>query len=98
MGFGCMKGTVVNWNEEATTGSFDLDVAGKLTHFAIDMKQGTVDGVSVSRWANGAPSPFGTPDNPKRVRVFVAFYRVGNEHFTAISVYTGDNGCLALGL
>jgi hypothetical protein len=96
--FGCMKGIVVNWSEGATAGSFDLDAGGKLTHFAIDMRQGTVDGVSVSRWAKGAPSPFGTLDNPKRVSAWVAFSRVDNYLFTAISIYTGDKGCRALGL
>ena len=91
--FGCMHGIVVNWSEGATTGSFDLDAGGKLTHFVIDMRLGTVDGVSVSRWANGAPSPFGTYDKPKRVSASVAFSRVGNYYFTAISIYIGDHGC-----
>jgi hypothetical protein len=93
MGFGCMKGVVAHWKEGATTGSFDLEIGGKLRHLAIDTKQGTVDGVPVSRWANGASSPFGTPENPKRVTAFVAFYREGNEHLTAISIYTNDKGC-----
>jgi hypothetical protein len=84
--FGEMKGVVLNWSEGLTTGSFDLDVGGELTHFYIDMKQTTVDGVRASRWAGGMPSPFGTNDNPKRLCALVVFHRVGKFYYTALTI------------
>jgi hypothetical protein len=81
-----MKGFVVNWSEGTTAGSFDLEVGGNRTHFEINMKRATVNGTPVSTWADGAPSPFGTHESPKRLCALVVYHEIATDYRDALTI------------
>jgi len=81
-----MKGFLVDWNAGKTTGSFDLDVRGKLMHFEMDMRQITIDGLPASHWSRDVPSPFRTPNGPARLCALVVYYGIGNYYRKALTI------------